>query len=164
MGSPDALPRSAPPANPNPPILPFSLLGWAWVPIRSLAPRHRPRIAAHLLSLDEHDRYLRFGFPASDEQIAQYVQGLDFSRDEIFGIFNRRLELIAMAHLAYAPPTPEATLPQSMAEFGVSVMAHARGRGYGAPPFEHAMFHAPNRRMETLFLPAPRENTATAQV
>jgi len=164
MSSTDSLHRSDPPANPNPPILPFSLIGWAWVPIRSLAPRHRPRIVAHLLSLDEHDRYLRFGFPASDEQIAQYVHGLDFSRDELFGIFNRRLELIAMAHLAYAPPAPEPSLPQSMAEFGVSVMAHARGRGYGARLFEHAMLHARNRGVETLFVHALSENIAMLKI
>ena len=44
------------------------------VPIRSLAPRHRERIAAHLLALDEHDRYLRFGYAASEEQIRRYVE------------------------------------------------------------------------------------------
>ena len=49
---------------------PFNLSAWAWVPIRSLAPRHRPRIATHLLALDEHDRYLRFGYPASDSRIS----------------------------------------------------------------------------------------------
>ena len=31
----------------------------------------------------------------------QYVQQIDFDRDEVFGIFNRRLRLLAMAHLAY---------------------------------------------------------------
>src|SRR5215212_9158402 len=70
--------------------------GRTWIPIRSLAPRHRERIAGHLLALDEHARYLRFGYPATDAQIAKYVDTLDFERDEIFGIFNRRLELLAM--------------------------------------------------------------------
>src|SRR5215210_7224547 len=74
--------------------------GWAWVPIRSLSPRHRSRIAEHLLELGTADRYLRFGYPATDAQIGKYVDMLDFERDEVFGIFNRRLELIAMAHLA----------------------------------------------------------------
>ena len=32
-----------------------------WVPIRALGRRHRHRIAGHLLALDTHDRYLRFG-------------------------------------------------------------------------------------------------------
>ena len=30
-----------------------------------------------------------------DEQIARYAQSLDFARDEVLGIFNRRLELVA---------------------------------------------------------------------
>lgn len=51
---------------------------WSWVPIRSLGPRHHDRIVAHLLSLDEGDRYLRFGYPATDAQIARYVDTLDF--------------------------------------------------------------------------------------
>ncbi len=79
------------------------LLGPAWharhparalVPIRSLGPSHVERIRAHLLSLGPRDRYLRFGYAANDEQIGRYVDGLNFERDEIFGIYNRRLELL----------------------------------------------------------------------
>ena len=54
-----------------------------WVPVRSLTSRHRARIRAHLLGLDEHDRYLRFGFAASDAQISHYADALDFERDEL---------------------------------------------------------------------------------
>ena len=140
---------------------PFTL--WSWVPIRSLAPRHRARIADHLLQLDEHDRYLRFGYPASDEQIRKYVQLLHFERDELFGIFNRRLELIAMAHLAYAP-TGEHAPPRAVAEFGVSVLAKARGRGYGGRLFEHAVLHARNRGIDTLTIQALSENTAMLKI
>jgi GNAT superfamily N-acetyltransferase len=111
------------------------------VPIRSLAERHRPRILAHLLALPEADRYLRFGYAASDAQIARYVDLLDFERDEVFGVFNRRLELIAQAHLASLPDAREA-------EFGVSVLPKARGRGYGARLFDHAVLHARNRGVE----------------
>jgi GNAT superfamily N-acetyltransferase len=135
----------------------------AWVPIRSLAPRHRPRIAVHLLALNEHDRYLRFGYPASDEQIVRYVDTLDFERDEVFGIFNRRLEVIAMAHLAYAPTAP-GTNPRGMVEFGVSVLSMARGRGYGGRLFEHACLHARNRGVETLFIHALSENVAMLKI
>ena len=56
------------------------------VPIRSLGPSHRERIARHLFALDAEDRYLRFDYPASDEQIRRYVDQLDFDRDDIFGI------------------------------------------------------------------------------
>ena len=47
------------------------------VPIRSLGANHRSRIADHLLSLDDNDRYLRFGYLAHDAQIQKYVDGLD---------------------------------------------------------------------------------------
>jgi RimJ/RimL family protein N-acetyltransferase len=128
-----------------------------WIPIRSLAERHRPRILAHLLALGEADRYLRFGHPASDAQIARYVDGIDFERDEVFGIFNRRLELIALAHLAYLPAANEA-------EFGVSVLPKARGRGYGARLFDHAVLHARNRGVDTMVIHALSENTAMLRI
>lgn len=165
--SSETLPTPVPPRTPaNPastPGLPFSGWGWAWVPIRSLSPRHRPRIAAHLLALDAHDRYLRFGYPATDEQIVKYVDTLDFERDELFGIFNRRLALIAMAHLANAP-APSSSTPRAMAEFGVSVSAKARGRGYGARLFERAVLHARNKGVDTLFIHALSENTAMLKI
>ena len=74
----------------------------SWIPIRKLSPRHRPKILQHLVRLEPQDRYLRFGYPATDEQIGRYVDGLNFVRDEIYGVFNRRLELVAMAHLAFS--------------------------------------------------------------
>lgn len=134
-----------------------------WVPVRSLTSRHRDRIAAHLLALDEHDRYLRFGFTASDAQINHYADSIDFDRDEVFGIFNRRLELIAMAHLAYAA-APQLSGKAAMAEFGVSVLRKARGRGMGARLFDHAVLHARNRHIETLFIHALSENTAMLKI
>lgn len=130
------------------------------VPIRSLGPGHRQRIAAHLLALDAGDRYLRFGYAATDEQIERYVQALDFDHDEIFGIYNRRLELIAMAHLAFSRD-PNAS---RCAEFGVSVAARARGRGYGGRLFERAAIHARNQGVDLLFIHALSENTAMLKI
>ena len=43
------------------------------VPIHSLGENHRQRINAHLLALDGQDRYLRFGYAATDEQIARVM-------------------------------------------------------------------------------------------
>lgn len=131
---------------------------WAdWVPIRALGRRHRKRIAQHVLSLPERDRYLRFGYAARDEQIQKYVDTLNFSRDEVLGIFNRKLQLIAVAHLAYEP-TPQIKGRPAMAEFGVSVAASARGRGFGRRLFERAALHARNRGIDTLFIHALSEN------
>lgn len=130
------------------------------VPIRSIGPGQIDRIEAHLLELDAHDRYLRFGYAANDEQIQRYVAQLNFDRDELFGIFNRRLELIAMAHLAFSLD-PQYT---SCAEFGVSVSKAARGRGYGGRLFERAVMHARNEGVEMLFIHALSENTAMLKI
>ncbi|MBK1613731.1 GNAT family N-acetyltransferase [Rubrivivax gelatinosus] len=132
-----------------------------WVPIRKLAERHRPRVLQHLQALQGHERYLRFGYAANDHQIEQYVSRLDFGRDEIFGIFNRRLELVAMAHLAHLDTTGE---HGGQAEFGVSVSAHARGRGWGSRLFALCMVHARNRGVYTLLIHALAENTAMLRI
>lgn len=132
-----------------------------WVPIRSLAPRHRPRILDHLVSLPEHDRYLRFGQAVNDSQIARYVDLIDFERDEVFGVFNRRLELVAMAHLAdlgASGPSGRA------AEFGVSVLPGQRGRGLGGRLFERAVLHARNHQVDKLIIHALSENTPMLRI
>lgn len=142
---------AAPPARHVQPVM---------VPIRSIGPSHGKRIATHLLALGPHDRYLRFGYSANDEQIHRYVDGLNFERDEIFGIYNRKLELIAMAHLAHS------TDPnlKSCAEFGVSVLAQARGRGYGSRLFDRAVMHARNNGVDMMFIHALSENTAMLNI
>lgn len=130
------------------------------VPIRSLGENHRARISGHLKALDKNDRYYRFGFDASDEQIDRYVAGLNFERDEIFGIYNRRLQLIAMAHLAYAGDGRLTVC----AEFGVSVLGQARGRGFGKRLFERAMMHARNEGVKMMFLHVLSENTVMLKI
>jgi GNAT superfamily N-acetyltransferase len=130
------------------------------VPIRSLGANHRDRIAVHLLALESHDRYLRFGFPANDEQIKRYADSLDFERDEIFGIYNRRLDLIAMAHLAFSA---DSSL-DACAEFGVSVSTTARGRGYGGRLFDRAAMHARNEGVSLMFIHALSENNVMLKI
>ena len=130
------------------------------VPIRSMGPSHGERIARHLLALGPQDRYLRFGYAANEEQIRRYVNGLNFERDDIFGVYNRKLELIAMAHLAFSTD-PELKI---CAEFGVSVLAQARGRGFGSRLFERAVMHARNEGVEMMFIHALSENTAMLNI
>lgn len=130
------------------------------VPIRSLGENHRERIGVHLRALSAHDRYFRFGFSANDAQVQRYVDGLNFERDEIFGIYNRRLELIAMAHLAYSCDKRL----NACSEFGVSVLEHVRGRGYGARLFERAVMHARNSGVRMMFVHVLSENTAMLKI
>jgi len=132
-----------------------------WVAvIRRLGARHRGRIARHLQALDPHDRYLRFGYMANDEQIQTYADSLDFENDAIFGIYNRRLELVAMAHLAHSVDRSY----DACAEFGVSVLPSVRGHGYGSKLFERAMRHARNEGVYLMFIHALSENKAMLNI
>jgi RimJ/RimL family protein N-acetyltransferase len=131
-----------------------------WVPVRILSLKHRPRISAHLKSLAPQDRYLRFGYTATDEQIENYVNKLNFARDDIYGVFNRRLEIVAMAHLAFSVDPEWATC----AEFGVSVDRQMRGKGLGARLFDRAVVHARNQGVGLLFIHALSENTAMLKI
>ena len=81
-----AAPEASPPvAAASDTLSPGARPSRAWVPIRSLGPRHRERITAHLVALNERSRYLRFGYAANDAQIRRYVDTLDFEHDEVFG-------------------------------------------------------------------------------
>ncbi len=124
-----------------------------WLPVRLLGPQHRARVLRHLLALGDDDRHLRFGHVATDTQIEQYAVHLDFRRDRLLAVFDTRLRIVALAHLAFADGGPGA-------EFGVSVLAHQRGRGFGARLFEHAALLARNRGVRTLTIHLARENQA----
>lgn len=130
------------------------------VPIREIQATHTLKIQKHLKALGGDDRYLRFGYAATDEQIEAYVASLDFVGDSLFGIYNRRLDLIGMAHLSYSI-NPEYA---SCAEFGVSVTKTARGRGYGTRLFERAITHSRNEGVRMLFVHALSENTAMIKI
>lgn len=130
---------------------------WRWLPVRTLCVRHRARVLDHLLALDGADRHLRFGHVASDEQIRHYAEHLDFGRDEVFGVFDDRLVLVAMAHLAFDGDG-------GLAEFGVSVHPHVRGRGIGGRLFHHAVTHARNRGAHSMAIHIARENTAMLSI
>ncbi len=124
-----------------------------WLPMRSLDNSHRTEVCKHLLALSPADRLLRFAHAATDEQIEHYCAQIDFLHDELFGVFDRRLRLVAMAHLAFAPGG-------LTAEFGVSVLGRVRGRGFGTRLFEHAVMHARNRGVSTMVLYVARDNAA----
>lgn len=132
----------------------------ALVPIRELERGDRAAVLAHLLALSPQDRYLRFGIAMRDEQIERYTHSLDFERDEIYGIFNRRLQLIAMAHLARGGDSEI----DACAEFGVSVDARYRGRGYGGLLFARTVRHARNSGVRMLFIHALSENAAMLHI
>jgi RimJ/RimL family protein N-acetyltransferase len=126
------------------------------IPIRALGANHRSRIFNHLLTLNTLDRYLRFGFAVQDAHIERYVTGLNFDADEIFGVFNRKLQLIGVSHSAYVINENS----KSIVEFGVSVSEASRGLGLGSRLFDRACLNATNSGVTLMHIHALTENTA----
>jgi hypothetical protein len=110
------------------------------VPIRSIkAAAQGERIAPTCWRWSRKTATCAFGYAATDEQIRRYVEQLNFERDELLGIFNRRLELIAMAHLAFSTDPRASAAPSSACRWRA-----ARAAGLWQPLFERAVMHARN--------------------
>ncbi|WP_344763670.1 GNAT family N-acetyltransferase [Actimicrobium antarcticum] len=127
------------------------------VRVKELSERDRRRMLMHFLALVDSDRLLRFGTVLPDELVTRYVQKLDFARDTLFGVYNSKLELIGVGHLAFAPRDAmplfaEATTKELVAEFGLSVSASARSMGIGTKLFERAAIHCRNGDVDTLYM------------
>jgi GNAT superfamily N-acetyltransferase len=118
---------------------------------RELPRLERHKFARHLRKLGAEDRRLRFGIALPDAAIDDYVAGIDFGRDAVFGVFDDSLELSGAAHLARA---------DAHAELGVSVLPAFRGRGIGAALLARARGHARNWGIGTLFMHCLTENGA----
>lgn len=121
------------------------------VAVQRLNPRHREDIARHLLQLPAEDRRLRFGHQIRDDAVLQYVAGIDFARDRVFGVHGPALELVGVAHLALGPA-------ERVAELGVSVDPSSRTRGYGFALLQRAVLHAANLGYRVLFMVCLAEN------
>jgi len=118
---------------------------------RELPRLERQKLSRHLRALDAEDRRLRFGIALPDAAIDDYVAGIDFGRDAVFGVFDDSLELSGAAHLARA---------DAHAELGVSVLPGFRDRGIGAALLARAHGHARNWGIGALFMHCLTENGA----
>jgi RimJ/RimL family protein N-acetyltransferase len=118
------------------------------VPVRELSSADRERLLTHFLALDEEDRLLRFGQIVPDHVIENYVRNMDFAHDTVFGVFDGELQLVGVGHLAYLPADGN----KRTAEFGVSVLESARGRGVGSRLFARAAIRSRNTSVSTLYM------------
>ncbi|HVW50546.1 MULTISPECIES: GNAT family protein [unclassified Trinickia] len=128
--------------------------------VRELTAGDRDQLLTHFLALDADDRLLRFGQAAPDHVIEHYVQSIDFTRDKVFGVYDRALALVGVGHLAYLPANGE----NRTAEFGVSVLESSRGMGVGSKLFARAAMHGRNTRVTTLYMYCLSRNTTMMHI
>jgi GNAT superfamily N-acetyltransferase len=116
---------------------------------RHLNAAHRPALRAHFLALSRRDAYLRFGTFLAPDSIIAYVDGIDFERSTVLGVFGDDLELVGVAHLC-----PD----NGVVELGISVLEHARRRGIGTLLMRRALGHARLIGASRLFMHCLAEN------
>jgi GNAT superfamily N-acetyltransferase len=146
------------------PIVPHDRLslpaGHAPALVRELTAVDRERLLAHFLALDEDDRLLRFGQIVPNHVIENYVRAIDFTRDTVFGVFNSKLELTGVGHLAYLPAEGD----KRTAEFGVSVLESVRGQGIGSKLFERAAIRSRNTHVTMLYMHCLSRNSTMMHI
>jgi RimJ/RimL family protein N-acetyltransferase len=128
--------------------------------VRELSSADRARMLKHFLALDEDDRLLRFGQIVPDHVIENYVHNLSFANDVVFGVFDNALELVGVGHLAYLPAEGN----KRTAEFGVSVLESARGRGIGTKLFERAAMRSRNTQVTELYMHCLSRNSTMMHI
>jgi hypothetical protein len=125
------------------------------ITVLQLAETHRAALLTHFLALGGEDRRLRFGQHIADDLVRRYVDGVDFERHGVFGVLGEDLALLGVAHLV---------AQGSSAEFGLSVLPEARGRGIGKLLFERMVEYARNRNVRSLFMHCLAENDAMMHI
>lgn len=88
--------------------------------LRRLEAQARPAVLAHLLALDDDDRYMRFGAAVRDAGIRALVARLDFERDLLLGL-EAEGRLVGLAHVGFGGGV--------LAELALSVLPPWRRRG-----------------------------------
>ena len=121
--------------------------------VQRLGRFQRGEILAHYGDLSSEDLRLRFGAPAGRHALEKYVSGIDFSNDRVFGIFDRDLKLVSLAHLAV-------DLDRGFAELGLSVAPGTRRRGHGEALLRRAATHAASLGLNMIYMHCLSENSA----
>jgi RimJ/RimL family protein N-acetyltransferase len=96
------------------------------------------RYRAHLLSLDEESRYMRFGFYIKNDVINQLCDkwALDPANHKIFAIEDSNMEIIAVGHISLEGETPE---------LAFSVFKEHQGKGMGSALMKRCIEYCQNK-------------------
>jgi RimJ/RimL family protein N-acetyltransferase len=125
------------------------------IQVHELNRHHVASIKRHFSALGAEDLRLRFGAPVRTEQIDNYVNGIDFERDAVFGVYADDLTLIGVAHLPRR---------DDKAELGLSVLPRFRASGIGTALFKRAVVHARNEQVDQLFMHCLTQNDAIMHI
>jgi GNAT superfamily N-acetyltransferase len=123
--------------------------------IRRLGECDRSAVRAHFVALPADDRRLRFGSTLATGPIVDYVEGIDFARDALLGLYDPNGRLIGVAHVA---------LGDNDAELGISILPGYRRRGAGSALFSRAVAHARDCNVSKVYMHCLAENVAMMHI
>lgn len=124
--------------------------------IRRLSSGELHLYEAHLCRLAPSDRYLRFGYQITDEQIHRYVASQFRTRSIVLAHFDSSLNVVAAMEVVFSSSKYHVT--NEMAEIGLSVEEGYRGKGLGSTLFRRSLVLARNRGVKTMVSHCLAEN------
>jgi hypothetical protein len=112
---------------------------------------HFRQLASHFVGLTSGDRFLRFGWVATDVDIVAYVESLLVSAATVFAVVEPDGDISGVLHLE---------LTDGGANIGLSVSSWARNQGIGTFLLQRAGLLVRARGLETLFVRNLKFNSA----
>jgi GNAT superfamily N-acetyltransferase len=112
---------------------------------------HFRKLASHFVGLTSGDRFLRFGWVATDVDVVAYVESLFVSAASVYAVAEPDGDISGVLHLEFT---------NAGANLGLSVSPWARNQGIGAFLLQRAGLLARARGLETLFVRNLKFNSA----
>lgn len=112
-------------------------------------------ILQHITNLNADDRYMRFGYPITDQQISKYVESSVVDSTSTWLIVRSSTAVVATLHIA---------ISVNVAEFGLTVEEKYRGTGIGKSLFSSAYHICRNKKIKSIRLNCLRQNKAMQNI
>jgi hypothetical protein len=128
-----------------------SVMGTAMCPTQL----HFRKLASHFVGLASGDRFLRFGWVATDVDIVAYVESLFVSAARVLAVVEPDGDISGVLHLEFT---------NGGANLGLSVSSWARNQGIGTVLLQRAGLLACARGLKTLFVRNLKFNSALQQL
>jgi hypothetical protein len=116
---------------------------------------HFRKLASHFVGLTSGDRFLRFGWVATDVDVVAYVESLFVSAASVYAVAEPDGDISGVLHLEFT---------NAGANLGLSVSSWARNRGIGAFLLQRAGLLVRARSLKTLFVRNLKFNSALQQL
>lgn len=126
-------------------------------PQKLLTERDKLNLLNHLLTLSDHDRYLRFGYQISPELIEKYVErSFELEKSQWFGMYDDEGQIVASVHAVMVTSTK--------AEMGLTVDGTLRNKGLGQLLFDRGLCWARSAGAKQIYMQCLTENKAIQHI